>query len=152
MEQRTGMLDQGAGVGTGTGTYGVDPSWTRLPWAFLLVALALIVISVTFVVTLLNFPNSFRNSGEVTAALSSLFTVVGTVVGTYFGIKVSSDTITKTTVGGSSNQVMGGPPGVGGSSDQVMGGPQAGGSYSTQVMGGSQAGGSQGQLMGGPRT
>ena len=63
------------------------------PYAFYLVALAVVTISATFVATMAIFTATFDQAAEVTTSLTSLFTVVGTVVGAYFGIKVSSDTI-----------------------------------------------------------
>lgn len=67
------------------------------PYAFFVVALALILISVTFLLTMLMFRRAFLEQPEtVITALGSLFTVVGTVLGAYFGIKIASDTTDKT--------------------------------------------------------
>ncbi len=66
------------------------------PLRVFVAALALVLISITFLFTMLMFRDVFQEATAVIAALSSLFTVVGTVLGTYFGIKVSSGTIDKT--------------------------------------------------------
>lgn len=70
---------------------------TSRPYAFFVVALALVSISVTFLLIMLMFRRAFLEQPEtVIMALGSLFTVVGTVIGAYFGIKVASDTTDKT--------------------------------------------------------
>ena len=74
------------------------------PYAFYLVALAVVTISATFVATMAIFATTFNQAAEVTTSLTSLFTVVGTVVGAYFGIKVSSDTIGRIPIAGEAQQ------------------------------------------------
>jgi hypothetical protein len=64
-------------------------------WSYFLVRIA--ILSVTgafiFVMGLFAFLGVFnsQNAANITAALGSLFGVVGTLVGAYFGIKASSD-------------------------------------------------------------
>ena len=64
-------------------------------WSYFLVRIA--ILSVTgafiFVMGLFAFLGVFNseNAANITAALGSLFGVVGTLVGAYFGIKASSD-------------------------------------------------------------
>jgi|SRR5215217_2410751 len=65
------------------------------PYAFYVVTLALVLVSLVAFSTMLIFRGLFENATDVTAVLSSLFAVVGTLVGTYFGIKASSDTSDK---------------------------------------------------------
>ena len=74
------------------------------PYAFYLVALAIVTISVTFVATMAIFATSLQQAAEVTTSLTSLFTVIGTVVGAYFGIKVSSDTIGRIPIAGEAQE------------------------------------------------
>ena len=61
-------------------------------YAFWVAAIALGVAALAFIVTMFVFGGLFEDATAVTAALGSLFTLVGTVVGAYFGIKVSNDT------------------------------------------------------------
>jgi hypothetical protein len=61
-------------------------------YAFWVAAIALGVAALAFIVTMFVFGGLFEDAAAVTAALGSLFTLVGTVVGAYFGIKVSNDT------------------------------------------------------------
>ena len=61
-------------------------------YAFWVASIALGVATVAFILTMFIFGGLFDEAATVTAALGSLFTLIGTVVGTYFGIKVSSDT------------------------------------------------------------
>jgi hypothetical protein len=63
------------------------------PYAFLLAVAALVLISITFVVTILSVPLSPE---QIAMTWSSIVGVFGTVIGAYFGIKISSDTIDKT--------------------------------------------------------
>lgn len=66
--------------------------WRSPPYAFYVVALAIVSASMVFTLSMWIFADLFRNATAVTAALGSLFTLIGTVVGAYFGIKVSNDT------------------------------------------------------------
>src|SRR5215204_3519753 len=64
-------------------------------WSYFLVRNAIfsVTVSFIFVMGLFAFLDVFEpdNAANVTAALGSLFGVVGTLVGAYFGIKASSD-------------------------------------------------------------
>src|SRR5215210_3447328 len=64
-------------------------------WSYFLVRNAVLSVTVAFifVMGLFAFLGVFEpdNAANVTAALGSLFGVVGTLVGAYFGIKASSD-------------------------------------------------------------
>jgi hypothetical protein len=64
-------------------------------WSYFLVRNAIfsVTVSFIFVMGLFAFLGVFEpdNAANVTAALGSLFGVVGTLVGAYFGIKASSD-------------------------------------------------------------
>jgi len=66
------------------------------PYAFYVVTLALVLVSLVAFSTMLIFRGLFENATDVTAVLSSLFAVVGTLIGAYFGIKASSDVTDKT--------------------------------------------------------
>jgi hypothetical protein len=64
-------------------------------WSFYLVRIAILSVTGAFIVVMVLFAflevfNS-ENAANITAALGSLFGVVGTLVGAYFGIKASSD-------------------------------------------------------------
>jgi len=64
-------------------------------WSFYLVRIAILSVTVAFILVMVLFAfldvfNS-QNAANITAALGSLFGVVGTLVGAYFGIKASSD-------------------------------------------------------------
>lgn len=63
------------------------------PLAAIVVIVALILVVITFLVTMLVFKDLFGKAEIVTTALASMFGVVGTLVGAYFGIKSSGDTI-----------------------------------------------------------
>jgi hypothetical protein len=64
-------------------------------WSYLLVRIAILSVTVAFILVmgLFAFLGVFNseNAANITAALGSLFGVVGTLVGAYFGIKASSD-------------------------------------------------------------
>jgi len=64
-------------------------------WSYFLVRNAIFSVTVAFVFVmgLFAFLGVFdsKNAANITAALGSLFGVVGTLVGAYFGIKASSD-------------------------------------------------------------
>lgn len=64
---------------------------TTSPYAFYVVTLALVLVSLVGSSTLLIFRGLFENATDVTTVLSSLFAVIGTLVGAYFGIKASGD-------------------------------------------------------------
>jgi hypothetical protein len=61
-------------------------------YGFWVAAIALVTAALAFVLTMFIFGGLFQEAATVTAALGSLFTLIGTVVGAYFGIKASSDT------------------------------------------------------------
>jgi len=61
-------------------------------YAFWVVSIALGAAVLAFILTMFIFGGLFDEAATVTAALGSLFTLIGTVIGAYFGIKVSSDT------------------------------------------------------------
>jgi hypothetical protein len=65
------------------------------PYALYVVALALGLASIVFVLVMLIFRNAFQDPAVVTTALSTLFGIFGTVVGAYFGIKASNDAADK---------------------------------------------------------
>ncbi len=83
-EEGTRREDQGEQK---TGSTGV--------WSYFLVRNAIFSVTVAFVFVmgLFAFLDVFdsENAANITAALGSLFGVVGTLVGAYFGIKASSD-------------------------------------------------------------
>ena len=58
-----------------------------------LAAIVLVLASLIFVVIMVVFAGLFKEATQVTAALGSLFTLMGTVVGTYFGIKSTQDRV-----------------------------------------------------------
>jgi hypothetical protein len=62
------------------------------PYAFFVVALAIVAASLVFGFSMLTFADVFKNATTVIAELGSLFTLIGTIGGAYFGIKVSNDT------------------------------------------------------------
>lgn len=66
------------------------------PYSFYVVALALILASVVFVLVMWIFGDLFKDPKLVVTALSTLFGAFTPVVGAYFGIKLSSDTVDKT--------------------------------------------------------
>jgi hypothetical protein len=61
-------------------------------YAFWVASIALVVATLAFILTMFIFGGLFDDAATVTAALGSLFTLIGTVAGAYFGIKISSDT------------------------------------------------------------
>lgn len=64
-------------------------------WSYRLVVTAILSVTAAFIIImgLFAFLRVFDkdNAANITAALSSLFGIVGTLVGAYFGIKASSD-------------------------------------------------------------
>jgi hypothetical protein len=64
-------------------------------WSYLLVRIAIVSVTVSFIFVMGLFASlgvfNSENAANITAALGSLFGVVGTLVGAYFGIKASSD-------------------------------------------------------------
>ena len=68
---------------------------TTSAWSYYLVRLAILSVTIAFVAIMILFAAigvfDQENSANITAALSSLFGIVGTLVGAYFGIKASSD-------------------------------------------------------------
>jgi predicted PurR-regulated permease PerM len=73
---------------------------TDTPWAFRLVRLAITGVILAFLLIMLLYAwldvFNENNAANISAALSSLFGIVGTLVGTYFGIKATSES--KTTI------------------------------------------------------
>ena len=65
------------------------------PYAFYVVALALILATLVFLAVLFFFGDIFKNAALLTTAMSTLFGVFGTVVCAYFGVKSSSDSADK---------------------------------------------------------
>lgn len=63
------------------------------PLAYRLVVIAILSVSVLFIVVMVFFgwQGIFDNAAQVVAALTSAFAVIGTLVGAYFGIKSSND-------------------------------------------------------------
>jgi len=66
------------------------------PWSFYLVVVAILSVTVAFLVIVVLYSRldifDKDNAANITAALSSLFGIVGTLVGAYFGIKATTDT------------------------------------------------------------
>jgi uncharacterized membrane-anchored protein len=66
------------------------------PWSFYLVVVAILSVTVAFLVIMVLYSRldifDKENAANITAALSSLFGIVGTLVGAYFGIKATTDT------------------------------------------------------------
>jgi hypothetical protein len=64
-------------------------------WSYRLVVTAILSVTIAFIVIMGMFALlrvfDKDNAANITAALSSLFGIVGTLVGAYFGIKASSD-------------------------------------------------------------
>jgi len=71
---------------------------TEIPWAYRLVRLAIIGVILAFLLIMLLYAwlDVFNedNAANISAALSSLFGIVGTLVGAYFGIKATSESKT----------------------------------------------------------
>src|SRR5215208_8494849 len=65
------------------------------PWSFYLVVVAILSVTIAFLIIMVLYSRlkifDQENAANITAALSSLFGIVGTLVGAYFGIKASSD-------------------------------------------------------------
>ncbi len=66
------------------------------PYAFRIVALAIIVAAIVFLAVMWIYEDKIADGKLVISALSTLFGVFGTIVGAYFGIKLSSDASDKT--------------------------------------------------------
>jgi hypothetical protein len=71
---------------------------TDTPWAFRLVRLSIIGVILAFLLIMLLYAwlevFNENNAANISAALSSLFRIVGTLVGAYFGIKATSESKT----------------------------------------------------------
>jgi hypothetical protein len=80
------------GESNGRGQQSPQEKEKSSPYAFWVAAIALLVAALAFILTMFIFGGLFEEAATVTAALGSLFTLIGTVVGAYFGIKVSNDT------------------------------------------------------------
>jgi hypothetical protein len=101
-EERSGERQQGASArpptraGEQPSTAGRPPSpqeeQKTHPYAFYVVALALVLALTVFVLVMLIFQDVFKEAAVITTALSTLFGIFGTVTGAYFGIKASNDT------------------------------------------------------------
>jgi cell wall-associated NlpC family hydrolase len=65
------------------------------PWSFFLVVVAILSVTIAFLIIMVLYSrlNIFdkENAAKLTAALSSLFGIVGTLVGAYFGIKATAE-------------------------------------------------------------
>jgi len=65
------------------------------PWSFYLVVVAILSVTVAFLIIMVLYSRlkifDKENAANITAALSSLFGIVGTLVGAYFGIKATTD-------------------------------------------------------------
>lgn len=62
------------------------------PWAFIVVVIAIVCVTVVIlVVWLVPTPEVFNQSSQIIAVLTATFGVIGTLVGTYFGIKTTGD-------------------------------------------------------------
>jgi hypothetical protein len=70
---------------------GAPPAQTT-PWAFYVVVIAFLCVTLIFlVVWLYPTPGIFTQSSQVIAVLSATFGIIGTLVGAYLGIKTSGD-------------------------------------------------------------
>lgn len=69
-----------------------EGTWRSPPYAFKVAQYAIVGACLVFGVSMLFFGALFKDATSLTAALGSLFTLIGTIVGAYFGIKVSNDT------------------------------------------------------------
>ena len=79
------------GTDQGKAEDGAPPTQSS-PWAFYVVVVAFVCVTVVFlVVWLFPTPKVFTQSSQVIAVLSSTFGIIGTLVGTYFGIKTTGD-------------------------------------------------------------
>ncbi len=79
------------GTDQGKAEDGAPPAQSS-PWAFYVVVVAFVCVTVVFlVVWLFPTPKVFTQSSQVIAVLSSTFGIIGTLVGTYFGIKTTGD-------------------------------------------------------------
>jgi CHASE1-domain containing sensor protein len=98
-EEGTRREEQPAGQARGQADQAADragqATGSTSAWSYFLVRLAILSVTVAFifVMGLFAFIGVFNseNAANITAALGSLFGVVGTLVGAYFGIKASSD-------------------------------------------------------------
>src|SRR5215211_8024204 len=77
------------------GTNAITTKDTDIPWSYRLVRLAIIGVILAFLLIMLLYAwlHVFTedNAANISAALSSLFGIVGTLVGAYFGIKATSE-------------------------------------------------------------
>jgi hypothetical protein len=75
----------------GNGQDGAPPPQSK-PWAFIVVVIGIVCVTVVFlIVWLMPTPAVFNQSSQIIAVLSATFGVIGTLVGTYFGIKTTGD-------------------------------------------------------------
>ncbi len=75
----------------GSGQEGEAPPQSK-PWAFIVVVIAIVCVTIVFlVVWLVPTPEVFNQSSQIIAVLTATFGVIGTLVGTYFGIKTTGD-------------------------------------------------------------
>jgi len=69
------------------------------PWSFYLVVVAILSVTIAFLIIMVLYSRlkifDQENAANITAALSSLFGIVGTLVGAYFGIKATTDSQVK---------------------------------------------------------
>jgi len=65
------------------------------PWSFYLVVVAILSVTTAFLIIMVLYSRldifDQENAANITAALSSLFGIVGTLVGAYFGIKATAE-------------------------------------------------------------
>ena len=65
------------------------------PWSFYLVVVAILSVTIAFLIIMVLYSRlkifDQENAANITAALSSLFGIVGTLVGAYFGIKATAE-------------------------------------------------------------
>ena len=95
IENKSGVNQPQGGAAETNQTQKPMDDKTTSAWSYYLVRLAILSVTIAFVAIMILFAAigvfDQENSANITAALSSLFGIVGTLVGAYFGIKASSD-------------------------------------------------------------
>jgi multidrug efflux pump subunit AcrA (membrane-fusion protein) len=88
-------MGQQASDNVGTNSAIPDPAQPQTAWSFWLVFSAIGWVTAAFLIVMLVYSRlevfDKNNVANITAALSSLFGIVGTLVGAYFGIKATTD-------------------------------------------------------------
>ena len=92
-EPQRGAIESSTTTGPPTEQRTQEGEQKSPPYNFGIAAIVLVLASLIFVVIMVVFAGLFKEATQVTAALGSLFTLMGTVVGTYFGIKSTQDRV-----------------------------------------------------------